>query len=85
MAEVMQDIYLLEAKVKELNIPVDSAAVIYNHYEKGIFSEHQIDDSLYEISFEYYLNHPELMSEIYAIMVDSLSLRERLFSNRAVE
>ncbi len=80
MAEVMMDVYLLESKVKDLNLKLDSAGEIYKYYENKIWSTHGIDDSLYQLSFDYYINHPEEMSEIYSIMVDSLSLMDRLES-----
>ena len=80
MAEVMMDVYLLESKVRDLSLKQDSTKVIYDYYENKIWSSHGIDDSLYRLSFEYYINHPEEMSEIYSIMVDSLSLKERLES-----
>lgn len=79
------DVYILEAKVRDLNTKQDSTRVIYNYYEKKIFAEHGLNDSLYQFSFEYYINRPEEMSEIYSIMVDSLSLKERLESKPLAE
>jgi len=56
----------------------DSVRVFFPEVEKRLFEKHDIDDSLYLISFNYYLENVELMEEIYTAVVDSLSLRERL-------
>jgi ADP-glucose pyrophosphorylase len=56
----------------------DSIRAFFPEVEQRLFEKHGIDDSLYMISFNYYLQEVELMEEIYSAVVDSLSLRERL-------
>lgn len=80
IASVMKDLYILEAKVKELGIPQDSAKVIFKIYEKRIFDKHHVNDSIYKKSFEHYLNDPQALNDIYTILADTLSLEERLNS-----
>ena len=78
MAQIMMDMYLLEAKSRSLRIRTDSARKIFRYYEREIFEEYGVSDSLYEASIEFYTNHPQHMTGIYEIMADSLSLKERL-------
>ncbi len=80
IASVMKDLYILEAKIKELGIPKDSAKVIFKIYEKRIFEKHQVEDSIYRLSFKHYFNDPKALNDIYTILADSLSLEERLNS-----
>lgn len=79
VAAFLMDLYLLEAKIKELRVSNDSAKMIFEHYEPKIFEQHQLDDSTYRMSFQYYLNDPKALSDIYSMLTDSLSLRERIY------
>jgi len=78
MASFLVDLYILEAKVQNLKISKDSSKVIFNIYEKKLYEKHKFNDSLYRVSFEYYMQDPKGLTDIYSIVVDSLSLRERL-------
>ena len=78
VAVFLKDLYMLEQKVKNLRLPDDSSKVIFAHYEKLLFEEHNMTDSLYRKSFEYYMEDIKGLSKIYEIIADSLSLEERL-------
>lgn len=78
VAVFLKDLYMLEQKVKQLNLPEDSAKVIFAHYEIKLFEEHSMTDSLYRKSFEYYMEEIKGLTKIYEIIADSLSLEERL-------
>lgn len=82
IASYLVDLYILEAKVQNLKINKDSSKVIFKHYEKQLYEKHSMDDSLYRVSFEYYMNDPQGLTDIYSIVVDSLSLKERLMNKR---
>ena len=69
---------MLEAKVKELKLTDDSTKVIFAYYEKKLFEKHNMTDSLYRLSFNYYMEDIRGLSRIYEIIADSLSLEERL-------
>ncbi len=76
MVKVMIDIQLLEGIFAQKNLPRDSAVFLYSLYEKDLFRKHQIADSTYRKSFDYYSARPLLMDKMYEQVVDSLSLRE---------
>ena len=78
MINFLIDVHLTEAKLNSLGIPTDSAKSLFNLYQKELYEKHGIDDSVYQVSHVYYLENPKKMTEIYAAVVDSLSLRERL-------
>jgi ubiquinone biosynthesis protein Coq4 len=85
MADVMQDTYLLEAKIQELRLRSDSAKVVYNRMIGQLYEKHGVTDSLYEKSYGYYINEPEDLYKIYEIIADSLSLKERLLEIEEAE
>lgn len=74
----MQDIYILEFSINELPIKRDSAKMLYDYFESKYFLENNIDTTEYNASFEYYLNNPDQLADIYEILADSLSLEMRL-------
>lgn len=78
MAHIMKDLYVLEYKVKELNLGTDSVKKVYDHYESKYYQENEIDTARYEKSFQFYLNQPEHLEYIYTIIADSLSLQDRM-------
>lgn len=78
MTSILIDIYISEAKVKVLSINHDSAGKLFQAFEQQVYEKHHIDSSTYTKSYEYYLNNLEAMEKIYAAVIDSLSLRERL-------
>ena len=72
------EIHLLEAKIEAIKIyPVDSAQVIYNHYENLIFEDLEVTKEQYEANFNYYLENPDEFEKIYSIVVDSLLQKEK--------
>lgn len=82
VAVYLKDLYLLEQKIKELKLDDDSAKVVFDHYEEKLFEKHQMNDSIYKLSFVYYMDDIKGLGKIYEIIADSLSLEERLFTSK---
>src|SRR5699024_9047831 len=79
MVDFLIDLHIAEARVNDMSIRRDSAKIVFEKVEDSLFKKHGIvNDSIYAISYEYYLNHIEGLDKIYGAVVDSLSLRERL-------
>jgi len=78
MVSYLIDIHILEGKVTQLVIPRDSTELLYRFFEDRLKTEHNLNDSIYMQSLEFYYGHPELMEEIYSAVLDSLSLYERM-------
>ncbi|MCG8309702.1 MAG: DUF4296 domain-containing protein [Cytophagales bacterium] len=78
VAVFLKDLYVLEQKIKELKLKKDSAKVVFKYYENLLYEKHNMDDSLYRMSFQYYMDDINSLTKIYEVIADSLSLEERL-------
>jgi hypothetical protein len=78
MVSFLIDLHLMEAKINVTRFPKDSTKVYFPAIEEALFKKHNITDSIYFKSYQYYLNDMFEMEEIYSAVVDSLSLRERI-------
>jgi hypothetical protein len=75
MAEVLTDIHLLEAmmntnvqtpdKASSANAPIQPAV--------DVLKKNNISKKQYDESFDFYTKHPELLSEIYQLVLNNLS------------
>jgi len=75
MISFLIDMHMAEAKVSYAKVKDrDSLEIIFRNYEQALFEKHQIQDSAYYRSYEYYLSDMEKMNEIYSAVVDSLSV-----------
>lgn len=78
MINYLIDLHLAESAVQNLRLKGDSAKIVFAAREKHLFKEHNITDSLFINSFNYYLAHPIILEEIYSAIVDSISLKQSL-------
>lgn len=75
MISFLIDLHLAEAKMSYIGTKnADSTEMLFRHYEKYLFEKHQIDDSSYYQSYQYYLVHMDQLDEIYSAVVDSLNV-----------
>ena len=79
MVKALTEIYLAEQKVNRLGVPRDSAEREFERFKKVIFKGIGISDSTFRRSFDYYMDHPMEMEQIYTTLVDSLSLMEQRY------
>lgn len=79
MVAFLIDLHIAEARINDLSIRRDSSNILFEKAEDSLFLKHGImNDSIYALSYEYYLNDVAGLDKIYSAVVDSLSLRERL-------
>ena len=76
MTEILIDIHSLEAKIAVKNLPNDSSKMYYYQMQEEIFKSYNIDSANFNKSFKYYLSNGVAFDNIYAGVVDSLSLEE---------
>ena len=75
MVSFLIDLHVAEAKMNYIEVKkTDSLEMIFRNYEAYLMDQHGFTDSVYLQSYEYYLDHMELMDEIYSDVVDSLSV-----------
>lgn len=78
-AALLVDIYLAEARVNGLGMMRDSAAAYYFPIEEGILKSHGLPDSVVSRTYQYYIDHPIELEQVYIAVVDTLSLREQRY------
>jgi len=76
MVQIISEIYITEEKLNRVNITPDSAKVVAVFLKDKILESNKVGDSVFQQSFDYYVDHPKDMELIYAAVVDSLQLRE---------
>jgi hypothetical protein len=77
MVEIMEELYIAEEKVNHLTLSRDSAKKVFSVIEARIFKNAAINDTLFNKSFDYYMERPKEMELIYTALVDTLHLREQ--------
>ena len=80
MINYLIDLHIAEAAVQNLRLKVDSAKVVFAAKEKLLLKHHHITDSVFINSYNYYLQNPVKLEEIYGAVVDSISLRQSLLA-----
>ena len=78
MINVLLDLHIAEAEIVSLRVKRDSSEIYFREAEKVIFEKFGIPDSIFKESYEFYLENPEFLEEVYSAVVDSLSLKEKL-------
>lgn len=76
MATILADLHVAEAQADYQFSNRDTARMAFNVLEKQIFAKHQVVDSVFKKSYEYYLLHLKDLDQIYGGVVDTLNLRE---------
>lgn len=79
MVRVLIDVHILEAKVKKLYLSKDSMEAVYNHYERKLFEDLGVDRAVYQRSFSFYVDHLDLMEQVYNEVSDSLLARSKSY------
>ncbi len=86
MVSFLVDLHLAEAKISYAGIgKADSTERMFRNYEAYLFKKHHITDSVYYQSYEYYLAQMDQLDEIYASVVDSLSVLDTIEKNKSLE
>ena len=79
MASILAELHLAEKQVELYNMKGDTTNILFHSvFKKKALQKQNIDQKCFEESYEYYKTHLTDFSDIYKIVVDSLSLRESL-------
>jgi hypothetical protein len=79
MRQVLTDIHLAEAEIAQsAYYNYDTSIAVYQRMEKAIFKKYKIDTVLYNRSYKFYAQNPELLDEVYVAMIDSLTYKEKI-------
>lgn len=77
MIRVLIQLYENEEKINRLNLRRDSAEKIFEIAKPIIFERIGVSDTTFSASMDYYGLQPVVLDKIYAVVVDSLNLREQ--------
>ena len=78
MVSYLIDLHLAEAEITNLRVDLDSASFLFSILEEDLLVKHEITETGFIDSYNYYLQHPDELQIIYATVVDSLSLKQSL-------
>lgn len=79
MAAILTDLHISEKEVEFQQFPADSVSIAFHSiYKKEVLEKQNVSQECFEKSFLYYNKNIEELSDIYRIVVDSLSLRESI-------
>jgi hypothetical protein len=76
MVVLLREIYISEDKISRLGIQHDSSLVLVNIFKDKVLEKHGAADSIFELSYNYYVDRPKELELIYTALVDSLQLEE---------
>jgi Domain of unknown function (DUF4296) len=76
------EMYLAEARLDGTSFPRDSAIRLFIPYEQKLMKRFKVTDSTLKLTYQYYLDHPTEMEQVYDVVIDSLNLREQKTSQQ---
>ncbi len=77
MIRVLIQLYENEERINRLNLRRDSAEKVFEIARPIIFERIGVNDTVFKASMDYYVSQPLVLDKIYAVVVDSLNLREQ--------
>lgn len=76
MVNYLIELHIAEAQVQNLRLKKDSSDFVFEIYEKHLLDKNDLTDSLFIRSYNYYLQNPDELENIYESVVDSISVRK---------
>jgi hypothetical protein len=81
MAEILVDVHLLEASIN-LNVIPTLTTNVNEQTPVDIFKKNNITKKQYEESLNYYTEHPQVLAEVYDLVLISLSKMQAKSMNK---
>ena len=85
MAEVLIDVHLLEAAMSLNTYNTDIIKAGNPTPLFDIFTKHKITKKQYNESFNYYAQHPDLLKDVYQLVLENLSKMQAQVMNKKEE
>ena len=79
LTSLLIEFHLLESRIESSRLPPDSARALFNSQHALVLARHHLApaDSTFERSYRYYAMHGKDLDEIYAVIIDSLTARQK--------
>lgn len=81
MTSLLIEMHIAEAKVNSLGLNSDSTEMLVDMMTERVLNQTGYSEDEYLASYNYYMKDVRTMEQLYARVVDSLSLREEISSN----
>lgn len=78
MISFLKEAYYAETKIKNLHLSNDSSRLLFRHFELALYDKYDITEEEFTRSYNYYLQHPMMLEDINAAILDSLGVMESL-------
>ena len=85
MVNILKDLHLGEAYVNANYSYNDSSRYLYKKFEDSTYKAYGTDAVTFDSSMAYYGRNIKQLDEIYALVVDSLSLKEGIPSTETIK
>ncbi len=85
MAEVMLDVHLLEAAMSLNTYNTDMATSKNPAPPFDVFAKYKITKKQYNESFDFYTRHPDLLKDVYQLVLENLSKMQAEVMNKKEE
>jgi hypothetical protein len=77
MVNALAKIYICEQKIYKLALGSDSSQEVFTKLKGRVFKEIGTSDSVFRKSYDYYMDRPQDLEQIYSALVDTLNLYEQ--------
>ena len=81
MADVLVDVHLAEASADNHGLNAPQVNMMMAAKYDSLFLKHEITFAQFKSSYDYYLAHPDVLSEIYSEVVNKLTTMESKATN----
>jgi hypothetical protein len=76
MTDILEDMHIAEALVHSTPHFGDTNTRQAINYYQVIYQKHGVSDSIFKISYQYYMHHPVLLDSVYSEVITRLSDKE---------
>jgi hypothetical protein len=78
MVSILTDVHIAEAVVNARSFPLDTSVLLFRNIENQLLAKHHVTRPQFDSSYQWYARHVEEYQDLYAQVIDSLSLRSSL-------
>lgn len=83
MVAILSDIHIAESRIMQMHLKsMDSSVVMYDYFQKKLYTKHHTDSTQYKNSYNYYASDPKKLEAIYDRVAKKIEARQKKNSIR---
>jgi hypothetical protein len=82
MSNILADMHMIESMSMQHPRGGDTNVVQLHTYYEDIYKHHQVTETDFKTSYDYYLHHPVLLDSVYSDVITLLSSKEALLRTK---